>query len=228
LLPLLSRSLVAEKFDEANQYFNRAIEACLLFALPAAVALIIAAKPIVFSLFNYGAFELYDANMTSLVLTCYALGLPAYIVAKVFQSACFARQDTKTPVKISIISAISNIIVGLTLSQYIGVAGIALATAISGFIQITLLYRVMKRTKNLSFDIRLKVNALKIIGASMVMGAIVFGYYNYCRDIFTESSIERVIALIGLVACGGLGYLVTLILLRTYSRDDLRLLFKNK
>jgi len=169
LLPLLSRSLVAEKFDEANQYFNRAIEACLLFALPAAVALMIAAKPIVMGLFNYGAFEFYDARMTSLVLTCYALGLPAYIVAKVFQSACFARQDTKTPVKISILCAISNIIFGVALSQYIGVAGIALATAISGFIQIALLYRVMKRMDNLSFDHKLKINALKIITASTVL-----------------------------------------------------------
>jgi len=177
-------------------------------------------------LFNYGAFEFYDARMTSLVLTCYALGLPAYIVAKVFQSACFARQDTKTPVKISILCAISNIIFGVALSQYIGVAGIALATAISGFIQIALLYRVMKRMDNLSFDHKLKINTLKIIGASTVMGAIIFGYYKYFKIIFFEPSVERVIAVVGLVICGGLGYLVTLILLRTYTRDDLKLLFK--
>lgn len=228
LLPLLSRSLVSEKFDEANQYFNRAIEACLLFALPAAVALMIIAKPIVLSLFHYGAFEMYDARMTSVVLMCYAVGLPAYIVAKVFQSACFARQDTKTPVKISIISAISNIIFGLTLSQYIGVAGIALATAISGFIQIALLYRVMKRTKNLSFDHQLKINALKIIASSTVMGAIIFGYYNHFKIIFFEPSPDRIIYLIGLIACGGIAYLLTLIILKTYTKNDMKLFFIKK
>jgi len=157
----------------------------------------IIAKPIVFSLFHYGAFEMYDARMTSLVLMCYAVGLPAYIVAKVFQSACFAHQDTKTPVKISIISAISNIILGLTLSQYIGVAGIALATAISGFIQIAMLYRVMKHMDHLSFDKRLKINALKIIAACSVMGVIIFTYYKAFTIEFFEQSPDRIIYLVG-------------------------------
>lgn len=228
LLPLLSRSLVAEKFDEANQYFNRAIEACLLFALPAAVALMIAAKPIVLSLFHYGAFEIYDARMTSLVLTCYALGLPAYIVAKVFQSACFARQDTKTPVKISIISAVTNIIFGLALSQYIGVAGIALATTISGLIQIILLYRIMKGLDHLSFDLRLKINALKIIASSIMMGIVIFGYYKYFKLSFWDGGTDRIILIIGLVVCGGLTYLLSISAMKVMSKQDLKLFFSKK
>ncbi len=89
LLPLLSRSLVAKRYEEANSSFNRALEACLLLAMPAATALIIAAKPIIMGLFNYGAFTSADTSVTSLVLTCYALGLPAYIVAKVFSIGLF-------------------------------------------------------------------------------------------------------------------------------------------
>jgi len=227
LLPLLSRSLVAEKYDEANQYFNRAIEACLFFALPAAVALMIAAKPIIASLFNYGEFTSHDTHVTSMVLTCYALGLPLYIVAKVFQSACFARQDTKTPVKISMICAVVNIIFGLILSQYIGVAGIALATSLSGVIQIALLFKVMRGTKTISFDHRLKVNSVKIAIACAVMAVVVVGYlYGVGMDSFVEQTPMRVAYLIGMIACGGLTYVIMIVVMKIFTRDDIKLFLR--
>jgi putative peptidoglycan lipid II flippase len=226
LLPLLSRALVAEKFEDANNYFNRAIEACLLFALPAAIALMVIAKPIVLGLFHYGEFTLYDARMTALVLSCYAIALPLYIISKVFQSACFAHQDTKTPVIIAAIAAIINIIFGVTLSIYIGVAGIALATSISGFVQIILLYRVMKRMDHLSFDERLKTNTVKIIGSCLIMGTAVFALHTLLKSTFLEASTGRVLALIGLVGIGGALYLLMIAALRVISKDDLKMFFQ--
>jgi len=226
LLPLLSRSLVAEKFEDANQYFNRAIEVCLLFALPASVALMVIDKPIVMGLFHYGEFSFYDARMTALVLNCYAIALPLYIVAKVFQSACFAHQDTKTPVKISIIAAIVNIIFGIMLSQYIGVAGIALATSISGCVQIIMLYHVMKRMDHLSFDQRLKTNAIKIIVSCLIMGGGLFAGYQGLKLYFLDPSIMRVVVLTSLITVGGLAYLVLIFALKVVSKDDLKLFFR--
>jgi putative peptidoglycan lipid II flippase len=228
LLPLLSRSLVAEKYEEANQYFNRAIEACLLFAMPAAVALIVIAKPIVLSLFEYGVFDKYDAKMTSIVLNCYALGLPAYIIARIFQSACFARQDTKTPVIISAICAVFNIIFGIIFSMSIGVAGIALATAVSGFIQIALLYRVMKGMDHLSFDQRLKVNALKIISSSLIMAAILYAFYKWQKFTFWIGGEDRIIALVAMVGLGGAVYALLIFGMKVITKSDLKLFFKRK
>ena len=228
LLPLLSRSLVNKNYKEANQFFNRAIEACLLFALPAAIALMIASKPIVLSLFQYGAFDLKDARMTAVVLQCYALGLPFYIVAKIFQSACFANQDTKTPVKIAIVGALTNIALGLSLAPYIGVAGIALATAISGILQIGLLYTVMRKTPYLSFDRRLKVNSLKIIISSLIMGVVIYVFYKSFRITFWDDSPNRIIAIIGLVGCGSLTYLLSIFSLKVMKRSDLKLFFSKE
>lgn len=203
LLPLLSRSLVAENFTEANQYFNRALEACLVLAMPAAVALMLAAEPIILSLFHYGAFTYEDARVTALVLTCYALGLPFYIIAKVFQSACFAHQDTKTPVIISAICAVTNIIFGIILSRSIGVAGIALSTSISGVIQIALLYRIVRRNPNLGFDRRLKTNAVKVIAACAVMAGVLYAYQSLFGAAFNQQDTTRILYLAGLVAGGG-------------------------
>ena len=222
LLPLLSRSLAAKRFGEANNYFNRALEACLVLAMPAAVALMIAAGPIIRTLFNYGAFDDYDARITGYVLTCYALGLPTYIIAKVFQSACFARQDTKTPVKISIICALANIVFGVTLSQVMGVAGIALATAISGIIQIVLLYRIIRRTDHLQFDERLKRNAVKIFLSCAILGAVVFGYSYLAAPMFVNAGTERILALIGMVVLGGAAYALSIIGLRVMTLSELK------
>ena len=226
LLPLLSRSLVSENYTDANQYFNRAIEICLLFALPAAIALMVITKPIVMGLFHYGAFDLYDARMTAIVLQCYAFGLPVYIVAKVFQSVCFAHQNTKTPVIISAIAAVTNIIFGVTLSHFIGVAGIALATAISGYIQIALLYRVMKTMPHLSFDDRLKTNAIKIIASCLMMGGILYIIYKTIKHIFLEPSVERTVALVIMVGVGGLIYLGMIAAFKVISKQEIKLFFK--
>jgi putative peptidoglycan lipid II flippase len=226
LLPLLSRSIASENMAEANNYFNRAIEACLLFALPAAVALMIAAEPIIFTLFNYGAFTNYDTTITAYVLTCYAFGLPVYIVAKVFQSACFARQDTKTPVKIMAICAICNIIFGVILAQIIGVAGIALATAISGFIQIGLLYRILKRKGHLDFDDQIKRNAIKISIACIIMACILGGYLYAMGGAFDDDQVTRILQCFGMVSLGGAGYGMSLIAMRIYSVQEFKSLFK--
>jgi putative peptidoglycan lipid II flippase len=228
LLPLLSRSLVAKRYEEANNSFNRALEACLLLAMPAATALIIAAKPIIMGLFNYGAFTVADTSVTSLVLTCYALGLPAYIVAKVFQSACFARQDTKTPVKISMICALTNIALGLTFSQYIGVAGIALATAFSGFIQVVLLYRITRTIDHLGFDDQLKRNAFKIMLSCIIMACAIWGYTQILGANFEQANTGRVLTLIGLVASGGLAYLLSITFMRVINIRDIRNMMKKK
>jgi putative peptidoglycan lipid II flippase len=226
LLPLLSRSLVAENFEEANQYFNRAIEACLLFALPAAVALMIAAEPIIYTLFNYGAFSHEDTQVTAYVLTCYAFGLPAYIVAKVFQSACFARQDTKSPVKIMVICAVCNIIFGIILAQIIGIAGIALATAISGFIQIILLYRIVRHHEHLSFDARLKRNGVKIVNACLAMALALFTYLFFVS--FEDDKTFRIMQCLGMVFSGGGVYLIAILSMRLFTKQDMRLFFRRE
>jgi putative peptidoglycan lipid II flippase len=228
LLPMLSRAITSKRYDEAQNHFNRALEACLLFALPAAVALMLAAKPIILGLFNYGAFTHEDAAITSFVLTCYALGLPTYIIAKVFQSACFAQQDTKTPVKISIVAAVCNIIFGITLSQFIGVAGIAIATAISGLVQITLLYRIIRSQDHLKFDARLKRTAAKIAFSCLGMAIILLTYRYFFEHHFQVEGVDRIAYLVGLVGSGAGVYFCSIFLLKAYSISDLRAFFKKK
>ena len=106
LLPALSRA--ALKGEAARGVLNRALELALLVGLPAAFGLGLLARPIVAVLFERGAFGAEAAAATAEVLAGLALGLPAYVLAKVLAPGFYAREDTATPVKIAAFALATN------------------------------------------------------------------------------------------------------------------------
>ena len=115
---------------------NRALEFALLLTLPSAVALFLAAEPIMRVLFERGAFTAVDTKATASMLAALALGLPAYVMIKVLHPSFFAREDTKTPMIYAGIAMAANVVLSLTLFLMIGATGIALATTLSGWINV--------------------------------------------------------------------------------------------
>ena len=153
ILPGLSRRH-AEKTPQAfSETLDWALRLVLLIALPAAVALFVLAGPLVATLFNYGEFAAAgNAEMTRLSVMAYALGLVAFTLVKVLAPGYFARQDTKTPVKISIVSLLANIVLNVVIvvpmlrAGVVGAhAGLALATALAAMLNAGLLYRGLRR-----------------------------------------------------------------------------------
>ena len=173
LLPSLSKAIKQSDQETTNNIQNRSIEFSLLISLPSAIGLFILAEPIIHILFERGAFVAEDTLYTAKVLSNFALGLPAYIIIKVLVSCFFAREDTKTPLYISIVSVITNVVLSLLLIGSMREMGIALATAISAWINALLLY-VFLYTRNLiQFDDILVKNSFKIfINSTILFGAI--------------------------------------------------------
>jgi putative peptidoglycan lipid II flippase len=126
-------------------------------------------------LFERGAFTQEDTLYTSQVLAYFALGLPAYVLIKVLIVCFFAREDTKTPLYISIISVISNIILSLILISTMREMGIALATAISAWINAIVLFIILIFRQTLSLDRQLISNVIKLLLCSL--GVVVFTWY---------------------------------------------------
>ena len=139
LLPLLSRQLRAGEHDNAMGSMNRAMEFALLLTVPAAAALMIIPDGIVAVLFERGAFGAVETAATASALAAYALGLPAYVLIKVLGPGFFAREDTVTPVKIAALCVVINLGLNLLLMAPLLHVGIALATAISAWINAGLL-----------------------------------------------------------------------------------------
>jgi putative peptidoglycan lipid II flippase len=171
LLPLLSRQVRAGETAAANASQNRAVEFGLLVTLPAAVALVVAALPIVDTLFNRGAFGAADARATALALAAYALGLPAYVLNKVLAPAFFARSDTATPVRVGIATVLLNIALSLILIGPLGHVGLALATALAAIANVAVLWAVLWRRRHFVVEPRLAVRLPRIAAASLAMGA---------------------------------------------------------
>ena len=135
-----------------------------------------------------------DTLHTAKVLSMFALGLPAYILIKVLMTCFFAREDTKTPLYVSIISVLVNIILSLILIQSMREMGIALATAISAWINTLLLYIILNMRNNIVLDSRLISHSFKIIICTVVMG---FACYLLNLTFFPHMTIHSTIANVG-------------------------------
>lgn len=198
LLPLLSRAVSRGDTAVAHDLFNRSLEYCLILALPAAVAMIVIPHLLIGTLFERGVFTAADTSVTAYVLMGYALGLPPYIMTKVFSSLHWSRQDTMTPVKIAIVCTVFNIAMSLILMMYIGVAGIAFATGIAGWLQLALHMLVLRKMEIVAFDARFKKNGSLIALGSIIMAVSVLLLSSFLLTL----DLPRIITLGAVVLCG--------------------------
>ena len=173
LLPELSRRLRAGDHAAAMDSENRSLETALLLTLPAAVALFVAAHPIVRVLFERGAFTAIDAQATASMLAALAPGLPAFVLIKVFHPGFFAREDTRTPMIYAGIGMAANVMLALLLFVVLGAVGIAIATTIAGWLQAVLLAATLRERDEFALDDTFKRRFPAILAASLIMGAVV-------------------------------------------------------
>ncbi len=172
LLPLLSRQLRAGHGPAAMHSQNRALEFTLLLTLPAAVALVVLAAPVMSVLFERGAFGPAEAEATATALAAYAFGLPAYVLIKALAPGFFAREDTRTPVKVAAASAVINVGLNLILMWPFSFVGIAASTAIASWINAIALAAVLWQRGHLRIDERLRRRLPRMVAAAAIMGGV--------------------------------------------------------
>ncbi|MGH6735443.1 MAG: murein biosynthesis integral membrane protein MurJ [Methyloceanibacter sp.] len=208
LLPDLSHKLRSGDHDAVIESENRALEFSLLVTLPAAVALFIASFPIMRVLFERGAFTAVDTQVTAAMLSALALGLPAYVLIKVLHPSFFAREDTKTPMIYAGISMAANAALCFVLFFLLGAVGIAIATSLSGWINVVLLAMELRRRAEFILDDAFRRAFLGIVLASAAMGAVLWWLAANLDPWFAPQRgiLVQLIALATLVAGGLLTY----------------------
>lgn len=172
LLPELARALKAGHLREAQHTQNRSLEFALFLTLPAAVALFIIPEPIIRVIYERGAFDPSVTPVVASVLGLYALGLPAFVMIKVFSPGYFAREDTKTPMKATLASAGANIVLSLILFWLIAERGIALATTLAGWLNAGLLFAGLYRKGQWQIDRELLKRTALVLVCSLLMGGV--------------------------------------------------------
>lgn len=227
LLPLLSKALVSDDKTEANGLFNRSLEYCFLLALPAAAALAVMPDVLIKVLFERGAFTAHDTMVTAMVLQCYAIGLPAYIATKVFSTVYWANEDTMSPVKVSVIITLLNIVMAIILSRYIGVVGIALSTGMVAWLQFVLLKRGLKGKPEAVMDTQFKKNFGGIIISTCVMvGVLIMMKFLLGETIEHGSQLFKILALMALVVGGLISYGIAVLVTGVFSIQKLKSFIK--
>ncbi len=175
LLPLLARQLRTGKPLAAHRSQNRALELSFALALPAAVAMVVLALPIIATLFERGAFGPDAARATAAALVAYALGLPAFVLVKALTPGFFARGDTATPVKVGIFIVALNLALNLALTPFLAHVGIALATALAAWVNVLALGWLLLRRRRLVLDRRLRRAIPRLLLAAALMGLVLAG-----------------------------------------------------
>lgn len=221
LLPLMARQIRAGDESAAAASLNRAIELGLLVTLPAAAALVVLAEPIIAVLFERGAFGPAETRATAAALAAYAAGLPAYVLNKALTPPFYARGDTATPVRISAVVVLANIVLALILMGPMAHVGIALATALSSWLSIALLVVTLRRRGHFTVDARLRGRFPRVLAATAAMTALVIGAAHLLAGPLHGGVTPRAGALAVLIALGLAGYGLLALALGAADRADL-------
>jgi putative peptidoglycan lipid II flippase len=189
---------------------NRAAAMSLLLTLPFAAAFLAIPGTLMRAVFAHGAFDGNAATMAALALAALGLGLPAMALVRILASTFYARHDTATPVRATLIAMTCNIALkvffvwGLSL----GVAGIALGTAIGAWINIALLTWLGRSRALLAIERQF----FRALPASLLAAlAVGGGAWTGAHLLQPHGDIA---ALAAAIACAALGYGVVLLLLR--------------
>ena len=180
VLPNLSEAHYKKGASYFNQTLQWAIKISLLIAIPATIGLFLLSQPILATLFQYGAFAANDSIMAGYSLMAYSLGLPAFILIKILASGFYARQDTKTPVRIGIQAMLLNMVlnvmfvVSMLNADFIAPhVGLALATTASAYFNATMLALRLKKDAIIEGFETLSPLLLRILLACCAMSLVI-------------------------------------------------------
>lgn len=211
ILPSLSRKHASQSNQAFSHTLDWAVRMVLLIGLPAMLALIVLAEPLLVTIFQYGAFSVEDVNRASLSLQAYSLGLLAFMLIKVLAPGYFARQDTKTPVKIGIKAMVANMVFNLALIFPLAHVGLALATSLSAVVNAALLYSGLRKQGVYQPDAGWLLFLIKLAVASGLMVVSVYLLNQDLAQWLSWNWLNRSLNLALLVVVGIVVYFVALL-----------------
>lgn len=216
-LPYLSKQAASDSMDEFSQTVDWSMKLMVLISVPAAAALIVLAGPLVATIFYGGAFSAFDVEMAALSLQAFAIGLIGFSFVKILAPAYFAREDTKTPVRIGLVALAVNfglsVVLTYALTQigFVGThAGLALAISVAAIVNAWLLYSGLTRERIISLSSDWVGFISRITLATVVMIVCVL-FLDHPLDWWLEvAAWERTFRLGIIVSLGAIAYFVSL------------------
>lgn len=219
ILPSLSRKHSGSDTEAFADTLDWAVRCVLLIGMPALVALVILARPMLATIFLYGKLTAADVTMASYSLQAYSLGLLAFMLVKILAPGYFSRQDTLTPVRIGIIAMVANMIMNIAfvLPLYfyfdIGHVGLALATSLAAVLNAGLLWRGLIRDGVYKFTPNFLPTLVRVVIAAAVMGLLLVFLKGDLASWVTLAWWQRALQIAWICGAGFITYVLVFFLL---------------
>ncbi len=169
IFPVMSAHAARKDFAALRTIISKGIRTSVFVAIPATVGLIMVARPLISAAFEHGRFTNEDTDMVVRTLAFYALGLCGYFTQQILARAFYSMQDSKMPMRSALIAVFVNFWLNLTLIWFLGLAGLACATAACSYLQVVILITVLRRRLGRSIMDGLSVTLWKTLVATAFM-----------------------------------------------------------
>lgn len=219
ILPRLSRRQAEGRAQQFSHTLDWGVRMTVLFGVPAMVGLIVLAGPLMATLFQSDVFDAGDVGMARRSLMAYAVGLQAFLLIKVLAPGYYARQDTRTPVRIGVIAMVANMVMNVALIFPLQHAGLALATSLSAYLNAYLLLRGLRRDAAFDPDPGWPGLLLQVAIAALTMAGLLLWLGPGFEWWVTSARLERVAWLGGLIAGAAAVYFAVLFAVGIRWRD---------
>ena len=223
VLPQLSKYVYLKKKNKILKIQNKALELSMFLSLPASAALLIGSDEIISALFGYGSFSKEAVLNSSEALYYFGLGLPAFVLIKIFSTFFFANNDTQTPFYISLISVILNILISVYYFKSIGFIIIPIATSISSWFNSFILFIYLRKRDLFRFNKIFLLKLMKILFASILMSLFFEYLILFFENQLTYEYYFKSFYLILSVFLAFSFYLILSLFIKAFKYGDIRL-----
>ena len=217
ILPRLSAHHAEQSPERFAATLDGAVRLVLLLATPAAIGLLELAGPLIVTIYGYGKFDEHDVYMSTYALMMYSLGLLGFSMVKVLAPGYFARQDTRTPVRVGIISLSVNMAFNTAFVLPLAKAGfpaphilLAFSTGMSAVVNSVLLFRGLKRSGVYRAGAGWPRFAAQVLVANLVMAIGLWWAAGELGGWLDLGAWQRALRLGGCVAGGAIVYFAVL------------------
>ncbi len=172
-LPNLARSVARGDMVAFRTRLREGLRLLLLLCVPAAAGLAVCSEPIIALIYQHGRFGAADTRAAAIALAAYSVGLTGYAAIKILAPAFYALDDARTPMRVSALSVIVNLVCNWTAIRLLGLGhgGLALSTSLvalwnSALLFVLLLKRIGGGTLDLGADLRRIAIATTVMGVT--------------------------------------------------------------
>lgn len=212
--PTMTEHAALKQWDKLRQAISQAVRMVVFITLPISAGMIILRYPLIRLLFQHGHFTAQDSLITAVPLLYFALGISSQSVIQILPRGFYALQDTWTPVVMGLISMAIDILAMFLLIRPLAVGGLAFADTIAAFVNMLLLFYVLRKRLGQMDGWNIFWTGLKTLAASLLMAVVIWEWNRLITPLLGVRTLAAMIQLISGTVVGALVFAVTAKLLR--------------